>query len=327
MQIVPFPGSGGHRRRDIGLAASGTCSGTISRMGVIDRPKPKYVKAERVSLREHPSLDERWLQEVIAADPSILRLGEVELIDRERSQGKAGRLDLLFSDTEQSRHYEVELMLGPTDASHIIRTIEYWDIERRRYPAYDHVAVLVAEDVTSRFLNVLSLFSGSIPLIAIQLDALQLDGQVLLNFVRVLDQTELRSDDEEEASARAPVDRRYWEERRGPEILRVMDDVLSFINEAASSPYSLNYTRRFVGLSDGIRARNFVRFFPRKKHVRATVLVDEAEVWAEKLDEAGLDATVNRRGRVAANLHPDELSEHREILRQLLGQAVADYES
>ena len=27
--------------------------------------------------------------------------------------------------------------------SHIIRTIEYWDIERRRYPAYEHVAVLV----------------------------------------------------------------------------------------------------------------------------------------------------------------------------------------
>ena len=48
-------------------------------------------------------------------------------------------------------------------------TIEYWDIERKRYPQYDHCAVLVAEDITSRFLNVVSLFYGTIPLIAIQM--------------------------------------------------------------------------------------------------------------------------------------------------------------
>ena len=31
--------------------------------------------------------------------------------------------------------------------------IEYWDIERRRYPQYEHSAVLIAEDVTTRFLH------------------------------------------------------------------------------------------------------------------------------------------------------------------------------
>jgi len=30
--------------------------------------------------------------------------------------------------------YHVELQLGATDESHIIRTIEYWDTERRRWP-------------------------------------------------------------------------------------------------------------------------------------------------------------------------------------------------
>ncbi len=33
---------------------------------------------------------------------------------------------------------------------------------------YDHTAVIVAEDITSRFLNVISLFNGTIPIIAIQ---------------------------------------------------------------------------------------------------------------------------------------------------------------
>lgn len=54
--------------------------------------------------------------------------------------------------------------------------IEYWDIERRRYPAYEHCAVLVAEDVTALFLNVLGLIAGSIPLIVIQLCAFEFEG-------------------------------------------------------------------------------------------------------------------------------------------------------
>jgi len=45
---------------------------------------------------------------------------------------------------ESTRRYEVEIQLGATDESHIIRTIEYWDIERKRYPQYEHTAVIVA---------------------------------------------------------------------------------------------------------------------------------------------------------------------------------------
>jgi len=52
------------------------------------------------------------------------------------------------------------------------RTIEYWDIEKARYPHFDHVAVIVAEDIASRFLNVISLFNKAIALIAIQMRAL-----------------------------------------------------------------------------------------------------------------------------------------------------------
>jgi hypothetical protein len=57
-------------------------------------------------------------------------------------------LDLLFQDVESTRRYEVEIQLGSTDEAHIIRTIEYWDVERKRYPQYDHTAVIIAEDIT-----------------------------------------------------------------------------------------------------------------------------------------------------------------------------------
>src|SRR5205814_6808624 len=139
-----------------------------------------YIKPERVWLKEHQTLNERWVQQIIADDPSILGLGDLVLKDKERIQPRAGRLDLLLQDAETNKRYEVEVQLGKTDEAHIIRTIEYWDIERKRYPQYDHTAVIVAEDITSRFLNVISLFNGSIPLVAIQLSAIRLGDSVSL---------------------------------------------------------------------------------------------------------------------------------------------------
>jgi hypothetical protein len=37
----------------------------------------KYVKPERLFLSDHPELNERWVQERIAEDPSLLGLGDL----------------------------------------------------------------------------------------------------------------------------------------------------------------------------------------------------------------------------------------------------------
>jgi len=177
-----------------------------------------YVVSEKISLKNHPNFNEAWLQDKIAENPKILGLGELEVIDRERKQ-KNGRLDLLLANFEEETRFEVELMLGQTDESHIIRTIEYWDIERKRYPQYDHCAVLIAENVTSRFLNVLSLFNGHIPMIIIQLDALKINNQITLNFTKVMDRFQLRKDDETETRL-IETDRNYWNTRATKKLLQ-----------------------------------------------------------------------------------------------------------
>ncbi|TIP80525.1 MAG: hypothetical protein E5X60_36225, partial [Mesorhizobium sp.] len=102
-----------------------------------------YVRAERILMKAHHEMSENWVQQKIAEDPSILGLGDLVLRAKERIHPKAGRLDLLLQDPDTSRRYEVELQLGATDESHIIRTIEYWDIERKRYPQYEHCAVII----------------------------------------------------------------------------------------------------------------------------------------------------------------------------------------
>src|SRR5712692_3727762 len=172
-----------------------------------------YIKPERVFLKDHPEYNEKWVQLRVAEDPKILGLGDLVLLQQERIQPSGGRLDLLFQDADTKRRYEVELQLGTIDESHIIRTLEYWDIERKRYPQYDHCAVLVAEDITSRFLSVISLFNGAIPLIAIQMQEVK-DGEATkLVFTKVLDELSRGVVDEDEDAEAPPADRAYWEER------------------------------------------------------------------------------------------------------------------
>ena len=108
----------------------------------------KHVQLKTIKLKNHQVLNERWLQDIIAEDPSIIGIGDVILKDKERMHHGAGRLDLLLQDADGNDRYEVEIQLGATDESHIIRTIEYWDIERKRYPQYNHTAIIIAEDIT-----------------------------------------------------------------------------------------------------------------------------------------------------------------------------------
>ena len=281
---------------------------------------PNYIKAKSILMKRHPALTERWLQDLISEDPSILGLGDIELIDRERAQHKAGRLDLLLSDPDKNTRYEVELMLGATDESHIIRTIEYWDIERRRYPGYDHVAVIVAEDITSRFLNILSLFSGSIPFVALQMNAVKINDQVSIIFSKVIDSTDLRTDDESEANL-TPTDRNYWIAKSNSENVKVADECLGIVNQLGSEQFELKYNKFYIGLSDGYRPRNFVYFQPQKRKTSAIIKGTEYSNWMEQLDEAGIDSMTTRRG-FRLNLLPVQVDEHKELLGEIFSEAL-----
>ena len=128
----------------------------------------------------------------------------MQVIKRERIQASGGRIDFLMADFENDVRYEIEVMLGPVDESHIIRTIEYWDVERQRYPTLQHCAVIVAEEITSRFFNVIRLLNRAVPLVAIQLSAFQINNDVVLQFIRVLDTNEFNAngDGEEPGVAR-----------------------------------------------------------------------------------------------------------------------------
>jgi hypothetical protein len=242
------------------------------------------MKLQSINLRE---LGERWVQEHVADDPALLGLGDLVLKDKERRQLRAGRLDLLLQDPETLKRYEVEIQLGATDESHIIRTIEYWDHERKLYPQYEHAAVIVAEDITSRFRNVIALFNGAVPLIALKMTAYRIGNEHALTFVRVLDEIRYGMVDDDEPLAE-PADRAMWECNRGSEkSLAFTDQLLRLVNEVEPKA-ALNYNRNYIGLKVAGAPLNFVTFLPRKAHVIMAIKLPRTEATDNLLEDAGL---------------------------------------
>jgi hypothetical protein len=278
-----------------------------------------YVKPERLWLRSHPEYSEKWVQQLIADDPSILGLGDLVLRDQERTHPRAGRLDLLLQDADTKRRYEVELQLGSTDEAHIIRTIEYWDIERKRYPQYDHCAVIVAEDITSRFLNVISLFNGTIPLIAIQIQALRIGENVTLVFTTVMDELTRGLVDEDEDAEAAPTDRAYWEKRATKATVALADDLLEMVRQFDPS-LELKFNKFYIGLSRDGQPFNFVSFRPKKNNINFELKLPETEELDAKIEEAGIEALeYNKRwGLYRLRLTKDQVKSKVGILRELM---------
>jgi hypothetical protein len=284
----------------------------------------RYVKHRRLVLKTHPVLNEKWVQEKIAADPGLLGLGEVDVKDVERNQPHAGRLDLLLYDAESNTRYEVEVQLGATDESHIIRTIEYWDIERRRYPQYDHVGVIVAEEITARFFNVISLFNGFIPLIAIQLEAIEMLDAVTLVFTTVLDRTTLGVEENEEPDE--PRDRHYWETRASHDTIALMDALLGLVREVEPGA-NLKYNKNYIGIVRGGVVSNLVSFRPRRQHVLMELKIPRTDELSQRLQEAGMNVLTYRIrwGLYALQLEKEDLEVHRDLLRELIQLAHESY--
>jgi hypothetical protein len=282
----------------------------------------KYCKAEKINLNDF--CNEKWLQDRIEDDTSILGLGELIIIERERKQSSGGRMDFLFLDPETQTMYETEIMLGATDESHIIRTIEYWDIERRRYPSKDHKAVLVAEEITNRFFNVIGLLNRSVPIIAIQLNALKLNENIILDFTKVLDIYE-PPEDEEELVAEA-VDRAYWENRSNSKSISIMDDIIEIVKKAYPDG-RITYNKSHVAL--GTKKRNFIWFHPRKKegycHFNLRVGQENFDYAKELLEEVGIPFNVLKKDRLAIMLQRDDLKENNDKITEMVLKVLELY--
>jgi len=278
------------------------------------------VNLQKVSLKNHPEIKEDLIQKFIFEHPEALGLGELTPIQRERKQPMGGRLDILMGTVDNESRYEIEIQLGATDPSHIIRTIEYWDTEKKRYPQYDHCAVIVAEEITGRFMNVISLFNGNIPLIALQVSAYKVGDDFLLSFTKVIDRVNLGTDEED---AYEVVDRDYWENRSTKKAMKDVDAIFSDLNKYTSG-YEMKYNKFYIGLAkDGV-AKNFIMFNPKKSYIYIVFKTNENQELFAKIEEAGLEATYESRWkqyRVKLGGY-DDYKKHEELVCECVEAAM-----
>ena len=284
----------------------------------------QYVKRSVLSMKSHPELNEKWLQAQIVEHPEMLGFGEVTVHNVEKSLPGGGRLDLLLSDPENNTRYELELQLGQTDESHIIRTIEYWDLERRRYPQYDHVAVIIAEEITARFFNVIGLFNGFIPLVAINVSAIQVaPEEVTLVFTRVLDHRTLAPEEDEPGVV---TDRAYWEGRSTEACMGLYEELLA-IAKKVDPTVAPNFNRPYIGLARNGVATNFVVFRPRKKTVNLDIKLARTDEIDQIMADAPFEtlAYATRWGNYRPVIPLGELDECRDLLEDLFRRAYDQY--
>ena len=216
----------------------------------------------------------------------------------------------------------MEIQLGSTDESHIIRVIEYYDIEKKRYPQYEHCAVLVAEDITSRFLNVISLFNGVVPLIAIQMQAIRVGDATTLVFTKVLDELVRGVVDEDEDARAAPTDRQYWENRATQETVSLADQMLERM-QIFDSSLNLKYNKFYIGIEKNGQPFNFVSFRPKKNYIVFEIKLPQTDQTDQEIEETGLNTLEynKRSGLYKIRLSKDDISTKSEILDKLSNEA------
>jgi len=267
--------------------------------------------------------DEYWLRDKIYADPSILGLGELQAVMKERTQSQGGRLDLLLKDPADDSMYEVELQLGATDESHIIRTIEYWDNEKRRWPNRSHTAVLVAEEITNRFFNVVHLLSSVVPIIGIRANIIQVgDVKEALHFTKVID---LYEEPEDNDGTQKTYDEKHWADNHPGTLscARWYRDLLARCYGDIPVKYFEDYISFIVG---GI-ARVWVS---KRKNDRTLIEVKYPEDIfpgaVDHLNKEGMAFVPRRHNSITFNVSLQQLKEkqavHEWIVQQLAPQSA-----
>jgi len=267
--------------------------------------------ASTVSIRES-GFDEYWLQDQIYENPSCLGLGDLETIAKEKQQSSGGRLDILLKNPEDDSMYEVEVMLGETDESHIIRTIEYWDNEKRRWPQRQHYAVLVAECITRRFFNVIQLFSHSIPIIAIQVNIIESNNQKALHFSKILDTYE---EPEDGTGIEEKHDEIYWK-KKSTWTVDAANELLALVGDIFESP-ALGYLKYYIAIN--VSGNNYFALHKRsanKSLLGFRISDDHVDEVSKLLDEQSISFT-QKRDRIRFTVDKDFITKHADLLRQI----------
>ena len=169
-------------------------------------------------------------------------------------------------------------------------------------------------------MNVISLFNGTIPLIALQVSAYKQGDDISLAFTKVLDRVTFESDEDEQILI---TDRNYWENRSTPKMLKEVDSIFESMQELTQG-YELNYNKFYIGLAkDGV-SKNFLVFRPKKNYLYILFKSNGDSELEQKVEDAGLEINYNpkfKEYRLRINGF-NEYKQHKELIDSMIKSSM-----
>ena len=195
--------------------------------------------------------DEHWLQDQLAAEPAILGLGDVTLVAQELHQTGGGYLDLLVEC--ENTYFSVEVQLGGVDASHAFRALEYWTRNRRRWRERSHVAVMVAEQINTRYGTALRSLADDLPLVVIELSAdRDGDGRITLTTKVVAAHPDLGMTVERMTGVAEDRTPEAWKAEAKPAALEALEEFERFAETRFGAVAFIDFsTASYIGVKRG----------------------------------------------------------------------------
>ena len=199
-------------------------------------------------------------------------------------------------------------------------SLGYWDLEHRgdRESRFEHKAVIVAEDFSQRFFNVITLLNKVVPMIAVKLSAFRVNTQLCLNFVRVLDITEENSSEQNE-----PTTRKDWEDCSSEDSMQILDNLVSLMPSSAGK-VRVKYNQSHVAVGSA-RGTNFCWINPRRgSRLRLSVWVgEERDVFMKKLAAKGVEVRADQEEGIRIFLTLDSFEKNKNLIKEILKAAEA----
>jgi hypothetical protein len=115
-----------------------------------------------------------------------------------------------------------------------------------------------------------------------------------------------------------PTDRNYWENRASKAAVQLADELLGIAREFDPT-LELQYNKHYIGIYKGGQPFNFCLFHPRKSRIILEIKLPRSDEIDSKIEDAGIESlSYSRWGRYRLSLEKDDITKHRELLKQLM---------
>lgn len=127
----------------------------------------------------------------------------------------------------------------------------------------------------------------------------------------------------DDSSLHSKACRSDWEDRVGPAVLGVCDEVLSIIDAHADGHHGLHYRVHYIAIQRNGESGNVAFFLPRQRYLWLGVRPKDRELWRDRFTAAGFEAVARKKRVLRIRVEPGTIDAHRDLFEEYLGSIVA----